>query len=223
MRVLITGATGMVGKGVLLECLADDQIKTVVLLSRSQSDVKNDKIQEVILKDFEQIPTIKDKLGHLDACFHNMGVSAIGLSEEKYDQLTFGITKALVDVCFEINPQMVFNYVSGTGTDSSEKGRVMWARVKGKAENYILNKGFKQAYMFRPGMIIPEKGIKSKTGWYQAIYNVLRPLFPLFKQLKTITTTTKLGLAMIKTLTHSYHIQHLENQEINKIAEGGEL
>ena len=113
---------------------------------------------------------------------------------------------------------MVFNYVSGTGTDSSEKGNSMWARVKGKTENYILNKGFKDAYAFRPGVIIPEKGIKSRTNWYNVIYIFLTPFFGLMKKSKNITTTTKIGLAMVNSLYHTQTLKHLENKDINVLA-----
>ena len=113
---------------------------------------------EVLLKDFEKIDQVKEHLQGFDACFHCMGVSSAGKSEEQYHKLTFDITKSLVDACYEVNPTMVFTYVSGAGTDSTEKGNTMWARVKGKTENYILNKGFEDAYMFRAGAIIPEKG-----------------------------------------------------------------
>ena len=106
--------------------------------------------------------TIKDHLGKIDGCFHSMGVSSVGLTQKQYTQLTYDIKK-LADMCFELNPQIVFNYVSGDGTDSSEKGKTMWARIKGKTENYLLNKGFSKALMFRPGIIIPEKGTKSQV------------------------------------------------------------
>ena len=188
-NVLITGSTGMIGKGILLECIDDASIETIVLLNRNPIDVKSGKIKEVLLKDFTQIESVKDQLGLIDACFHCMGVSALGLSEEEYSKLTFDVTKALVDICFEINPNMTFNYVSGQGTDSSEKGRQMWARVKGKTENYMLAKGFSKAYAFRPGFIIPERGIRSRTKLYDNIYRVFKPLFPLFKKMKSVTTT----------------------------------
>jgi hypothetical protein len=144
-----------------------------------------------------------------------MGVSALGLDEAAYTKLTFDVTQALADAMYETNPDMVFSYVSGAGTDSSEKGRIMWARVKGRAENYVLNKGFKDAYAFRPGGILPEKGIKSKTGWYNFFYVVSRPFFPLLRRSKNITTTTKLGQAMINSVIQPQRLKHLENKDIN--------
>lgn len=218
-NVLITGSTGMVGKGVLLECLKDGSIESVTLLNRSSLGLDDPKIKEILLKDFKKVEEVKDELGKLDACFHIMGVSAIGLSEEEYHELTFEISKEIADTCYEINPEMTFIYVSGTGTDSSENGKVMWARVKGKTENYILEKGFKKALMFRPGMIIPEKGTRSKVTAYRIIYAILWPFFPLLKKLQGITTTTKVGRAMINAL-HQKDISsdHLENKDINQLA-----
>lgn len=217
-KVIITGASGMVGRGVLLECLDSPLIANVLLVNRSTIDIKHPKLTEVLLTDFTQIDTIKSQLQGYDACFFCMGVSSIGMNEETFTKLTFDTAKAFADTLYEQNPMMVFNYVSGTGTDSSEKGSVMWARVKGKTENWILNKGFKDAYMFRPGVILPEKGIQSKTGWYNFFYVVFRPFFPLLKKLKNITSTTQVGLAMINTLVKPFDKKHLENVAINVLA-----
>lgn len=218
-NVILTGSTGMVGQGVLLECLENNNIGKVLVINRTPLDIKHPKLKEVLLQDFTRFDTIKDQLTGYDACFHSMGVSAAGLSEEKYTTLTYQVSKSLADTLFAINPSLVFNYVSGTGTDSSEKGRSMWARVKGKTENYIIGKGFKKAYMFRPGLIVPEKGIRSKTKLYQFIYTLLTPFMGLLKKSKNVTTTTKLGLAMLATLTHNPKNVHLENDEINILSE----
>lgn len=169
-------------------------------------------------KIFQNIEAVVKELEGYDACFHCMGTSAVGKNEATYTKITFEYTKTLVDICYKVNPNMVFNYVSGTGTDSTEKGRSMWARVKGKTENYILAKGFKDTYMFRPGAIIPEKGIKSRTGWYNLFYVILRPFFGMMKKSKNITTTTKIGLAMINSVLNSQELKILENQEINTLA-----
>lgn len=217
-KVIITGSTGMVGKGCLLECIDDDRVKEVLLINRSNIDIKNPKINELIIKDYSELNNQKDQISGYDACFHCMGVSALGLSEEEYSKITFDATKTLIDILFELNPNMTFNYVSGTGTDSTEKGKVMWARVKGKTENYLLEKGFKNAYAFRPGMIIPEKGIRSKTKLYDIIYQITKPLYPIFKAMKGITTTSKIGKAMINSIDNKYPKQHLENREINEFA-----
>ncbi len=218
-KVIITGSTGMVGKGVLFECLDSTTIKEVLVINRSSLDMNHPKLKEVLIKDFTQLATIKEVLNGYDACFHCMGVSAAGMNEEKYTALTFYITKVLADLLYELNPNMTFNYVSGMGTDSSENGRSMWARVKGATENYILNVGFEKAYMFRPGIILPEKGIRSKTKLYNFGYTIAKPFFGLMKKSSSVTTTTKVGLAMIKSLTKDIGKLHLENKDINLLAE----
>ena len=192
-KVIITGSTGMVGKGVLLECLDDASISEALVINRSSLQMKHPKLKELLLKDFTQLESLKDQLQGYDACFYCMGVSSIGMNEAKFTAITFDITVIFADILHELNPNMVFNYVSGTGTDSTATGRVMWARVKGKTENYVLNKGFKDAYAFRPGMIIPERGIKSSTGWYNAVYVVLRPFFGLLKKMKSITKFSRVA------------------------------
>ncbi|OHX68218.1 NAD-dependent epimerase/dehydratase family protein [Flammeovirga pacifica] len=219
MKVIITGSTGMVGKGVLLECLEDNRISEILIINRSTLNLDHPKLKEVLIKDFSEVEAIKDQLIGYDAIFYCMGISVVGLSEEEYSKITFGNTKAFADTLHQLNPNMVFNYVSGTGTDETEKGNSMWARVKGKTENMILNKGFKDAYMFRPGAIIPEKGVKSKTNWYNAFYVITQPLFPLLKKSKQITTTSKIGEAMINSLFHPIDMKHLENRLINTLAD----
>jgi nucleoside-diphosphate-sugar epimerase len=216
-HVLITGASGMVGRSVLLECMDDKRIDKITLVLRNEINLQHPKINQIILKDFTRFDEVKLKLGRPDACFHCMGVSSVGLNEDEFSKLTFDISKSLADVMFDLNPEMVICYVSGTGTDSSEKGNTMWARVKGETENYFLKKGFSKAIMFRPGAIIPEKGIKSRTGWYNALYVVLKPFFPLMKMSKKITTSTLLGKAMINTLFINDIKIHLENEDINKL------
>ena len=218
-NILITGSTGMIGKGIVLEAIQNPMIKSIVIINRTLIDIHNPKIKEIILKDFGQINSIKDELGKIDACFHCMGVSAVGMSEEQYMHLTFDFSKLLADLCFEISPGMTFNYVSGAGTDSSETGRQMWARVKGKTENYILGKGFEKCYMFRPDAILPENGIRSRTKSYNIGYFILRPLFPLLKRMNNVTTTTKLAKAMIASHTNPNSNQTiLSNKKINHLA-----
>lgn len=217
-NVIITGSTGMVGKSVLLECIEHPSIKKVLLINRSSLNFDHPKVNEILLSDFSQMHTLQDQLKGFDACFNCMGISSIGKSEEEFTTITFDLTKILADTLYQLNNDMVFNYVSGTLTDSSEKGKTMWARVKGKTENYILNKGFKDAYMFRPGAIVPEKGIRSSTGWYNIIYVLLRPFFPWMKKNKNMTTTTRFGQAMINSLTFPRELKHLENEDINLLA-----
>ncbi len=207
----------MVGRGVLLECLDSEKITEVLVVNRSSINIEHPKLKEVFLKDFTQIATLKSELDGYDACYYCMGVSSLGMNEADYTKITYDATVAFADVLHELNPDMVFNYVSGVGTDSSEKGNTMWARVKGKTENMVLNKGFKNAFAFRPGGIIPERGIKSKTGWYNAIYVIFQPLFFLFKKMKSVTTTTIIGQAMINTSETTKQFQVLEPVDINEM------
>ncbi len=218
MKVIITGSTGMVGRGTLLECLDSDKVSKVLVVNRQSLNMDHPKLKEVLLSDFSNVRSILEDLRGYDACFYCMGVSVLGLNEEQYTRVTYEYTKGFADVLYDLNPEMVFNYVSGTGTDSSEKGRTMWARVKGRTENMVLNKGFKDAYAIRLGAILPERGIKSKTGWYNAFYVVLRPFFPLMKKSKNVMTTTSFGQALINSVLYPQSKKHLENVDLNKLA-----
>lgn len=218
MKVIITGSTGMVGKGVLIQCLEDNRIKKILLVNRTSIKLNNPKIKEIICDNFLNLADYeKDFIGY-DACFHCMGISVVGSSDEYYKKITYDITKVIVDLVFKENKNTVFNYVTGEGTDSSEKGPIRWARIKGKTENYILQKGFKDSYMFRAGIIIPEKGIKSRTKIYNLFYVLMRPVYPILKLLPFITTTSKLGNAMINTLFFNYKKKIINNIHINKIS-----
>lgn len=217
-NIIITGSTGMVGKAILLEAVEDPRINKILLINRSSIRIDNPKIEELLIDNYEDINNHRDKLSNFNACFHCMGVSSVGMNEGDYNYITFELTKILVDVLYELNPNMVFNYVSGMGTDKSEKGRTMWARIKGKTENYILNKGFEDNYMIRLGALIPEKGIKSRTGWYNTLYKITKPLFPLMKKSKSIITTTSFGKAMINTIFYPQQNKTLTNIDLNKLA-----
>lgn len=218
MKAIITGSTGMVGRAVLLECLGSNQVEEVLIINRHPLGMEHPRLKEIVHNNFKDFSSVKNQLKNYDACFHCMGISAIGLSEEKYADITYNMTEVLAKTLYSLNPDMVFNYVSGTGTDSTEKGRIMWARVKGKTENMVLNMGFKDAYAFRPGIILPEKGIKSRTGWYNTFYVIARPLFPLLKKMKSVTTTTNVGKAMINSVIYPQQLKHLENPDINRLA-----
>lgn len=207
----------MVGKAVLLECLDDAKVDEVLVINRSPLDMTHPKLKEMFLKDFTTLGEHNNGLEKYDACFFCMGVSSVGMDEKTFTQLTHAIATRFAAALYEKNPNMIFNYVSGVGTDSTEKGRVMWARVKGRTENDLMNMGFKAAYMFRPGMIIPERGIKSRTSWYQAIYVITRPLFPLFKKMKSVVTTTMVGKAMIATLDQPEFGPILHPKEIREL------
>lgn len=208
----------MVGKGVLFACLESNSIEKIYLINRTSIYLNHPKVIEIILVDFMQLATVQNKLKNIDACFYCMGVSSVGLNEKQFMAFTFDMVKVFVDILFTLNPSMVFNYVSGKGTDSTERGNTMWARVKGKTENIILQKGFKDAYLFRAGIIIPENGIKSKTRLYNFFYIIAKPFYPLLKKIKSITTTSKLGKAMINTLIFTFPKKHIENEDINKLA-----
>lgn len=218
-KVVITGTTGMVGKGVLLECMDHPEIHKILIVNRKSLGIEHPKVEEVILEDFFKISDISASLKGYDACFFCLGVSSIGQSEEAFNKVTFELTTLFAESFIQQSPNSIFCYVSGTGTDSTEQGRIMWARVKGKTENAILAMPFKKAYMFRPGYIQPLRGIKSKTNWYQALYNVFWPIYLILKHFpSTATNTTNMGLAMINTLDGNYENTILENKEINQIS-----
>lgn len=220
MKVIITGATGMVGKAVLLECLKDDRVENILLINRKPTGITDPKIKEVLHADFLNLEPIKNEMVGYDAIFHCMGVSAVGMSETDYTKLTYDLTKHWADILFELNPDMTFNYVSGTGTDSSEKGRQMWARVKGRTENYLLNKGFKDAYMFRPAGILVEKGVAPSKGSMSRIYNLLKPLLWLLRNTKYVTTGRNIGQTMINSVARPHELKVLENPDIDSLATG---
>lgn len=220
MKVVIFGASGMVGQGVLLECLDDPTVSSVLVVGRSSCGIEHPKVEETLHGDFTDYGPIEDRLGGLDACFFCLGVSAAGMSEEEYRHVTYDFAICAAETLSRLNPEMVFCYVSGAGTDSSEKGRSMWARVKGKTENRLLKMPFKSAYMFRPGYIQPMKGVRSKTRLYQATYTVLAPLYPVWKTFFPgfVTTTEKVGRAMIRVAESGYSKPLIANRDINLLA-----
>ena len=221
LKVIITGSTGMIGKGVLLECLDHIEVEKVLLINRSSVGEQHGKLEEIIHSDFENYDTISEKLKGYDAAYLCMGVSAAGMSEEKYTKVTYDYTLALAKKLLELNPDMTCTYVSGQGTDSTEKGRSMWARVKGKTENDLLKLGFKGAYMFRPGAIIPLRGIKSRTKAYQFVYDYLMWLVKLIKWIspKSVVNTTQLGLAMINIANKGYSRNIIDPADIISLSE----
>ncbi len=218
MKVIITGATGMVGKGVLLECIEDNRISEVLLINRISCDVKHRKVKEILHADFFNIKELEDKTAGYDAFFFCMGVSSAGMNEEKYYQLTYTLTMGFANLMSKVNPNSTFCYVSGAGTDSSEK-KSGWAKVKGKTENAILALPFKAAYMFRPGYIQPMKGIKSKTALYNTLYVIFKPLYFLIKPFKSIATdSVTLGKAMINAAIKGYDTKIIESKDIFLLA-----
>jgi uncharacterized protein YbjT (DUF2867 family) len=195
MNVILFGATGMVGQGVLRECLFDPNVQQILSIVRTPSGQQHPKLPELVHTNLFDYSTIEPQLTGFDACFFSLGVSSAGLDEAKYTHLTYDLTLAAATTLARLNPQMTFLYVSGTGTDSTERGRIMWARVKGKTENALLQLPFRAAYMFRPGFIQPLQGIRSKTKLYQFFYTALNPILPLLKSVfpKSITTTEGTG------------------------------
>ena len=219
MNVLLLGATGMVGQGVLRECLLDATVQRVVTLGRVATGQRHAKLAELVHADLFDLASIESQLTGFDACFFCLGVTSAGMSERDYTQVTYDLTLAVARTLVRLNPQMTFIYVSGMGTDSTEHGRTMWARVKGKTENALLAMPFKAAYMFRPAAIVPLHGVRSKTGWYRAIYAVLTPALPLMKRLfpKYVTTTEQVGRAMLRVARNGYRTPVLEGLDIDRL------
>lgn len=216
IKAIITGATGMVGEGVLHECLNHPDVESVLVINRRSCNVVHPKLKEIIHNDFYDLKDIENELSGYDACFFCLGTTSVGKNQEEYTRITFDITKTFADALVRLNPGMTFCYVSGTGTDSSEKGKVMWARVKGKTENYILNLGFKGAYMFRPGLILRTKGLKNTL----LLYKIFAPLFPIVKLLfpQYVCSLKEIGIAMIKTVTRGYEKKFIEVNDIKILA-----
>jgi uncharacterized protein YbjT (DUF2867 family) len=219
MRVILFGASGMVGQGVLRECLLDPEVTAVLSIVRNSSGQQHGKLWEIVHKDFFDFSTIESELSGLDACFFCLGVSSAGMSEEKYRLVTYDIALAAAETLVKVNSNITMVFISGAGTDSSERGRVMWARVKGQTENALLRLPFKAAYMFRPGVIVPLHGIKSRTMLYRVPYAVLGPILPLLQRLfpKYVTTTEKLGRAMLIAAKRGAPKKVLESADINNL------
>jgi uncharacterized protein YbjT (DUF2867 family) len=218
MRAVLFGATGMVGAGVLHECLRDDRVHDVLSVQRSPSNLEHPKLRELVRTDFYDYSDARDAFRGADACFFCLGVTAVGKSEAEYQRLTLDLTLSAATVLAELNPGMTFCYVSGQGTDSSERGRVMWARVKGKTENALLRLPL-EAYMLRPGYIQPMGGIRSKTRVYRVFYQVMAPLYPILRRLtpNLVTTNETVGRAMIQLAASGYESRILEVRDINRV------
>jgi uncharacterized protein YbjT (DUF2867 family) len=221
VRVILFGATGMVGAGVLIECLADPSVTSVLSISRRATGSAHPKLRELIRSDFFSFEDVAGELAGYDACFFCLGVSSIGMAEEQYHRLTYDITVAAAEVLARRNPGMKFCFVSGENTDSSERGPRMWARVKGKTENRLLAMPL-DAFMFRPGYIHPMKGVRSPIASYRAFHAVAVPLYPLLRHVmaKHMTTTENVGRAMIHVARSGYPKRHLENPDIDRAAVG---
>jgi uncharacterized protein YbjT (DUF2867 family) len=219
MKVLLFGATGMVGQGVLRECLLDADVTAVLSISRSATGRRDDKLREIIVRDVSDLSSIAHELTGFDACFFCLGVSSAGMNEPDYRRLTFDLTMSIARTLAPKNPQMTFVYVSGAGTDSTERGRMMWARVKGATENALLKLPFKRAIMFRPAYIQPLHGITSKTPIYRAAYVVLAWMYPLLKLVASnyVTTTEQIGKAMLAVAKRGAPTSILESRDISRM------
>ncbi len=219
MKVIILGASGMVGQGVLRECLIDPGVQRVLCIGRSATAGSNPKLKEIVLEDFNRIADLGSALDGYDACFDSLGPSSAGMSEARFTELTYDLTLTMAKALLVRNPHMTFVYVSGAGTDSSERGPVMWARVKGRTENALLKLPFKAAFMFRPAAIQPLHGVKSKTALYRHLYTLTGPLLPLLRRLwpRYVTTTEQVGRAMIRVVRNGAPEGVLESADINAL------
>ncbi len=221
MKVIITGASGMVGRGVLLECLDDPRVESVLSVGRSPLPDKHPKLTEIILEDLSDLSGVGNSFEGVDACFFCMGVTSMRKTEEEYRRLTYDMAINFARRVHDSSPSSTFVYVSSEGADTSEEGRMMWARVRGKTENDILKMGFKGAYMFRPGAIIPERGITSKTLAYKIFLSILKVIGPPVMRLapRYMTSTSNVGKAMINVAANGYSKEHLNSADINIVGE----
>lgn len=221
MKVLLFGATGMVGQGVLLECLRDPEVSQVITIGRTTTGMRHPKLQEVVHRNFANYSCLQHQFVGFDACFFCLGVSAAGMSEEDYTRITYGFTLAAATALSHVHPGMTFVYVSGQDTGASEQGRIMWARVKGRTENALLRLPLK-AYMLRPGVIQPLDGIRSKTQLYRVFYAIAKPILPLLHRIfpNHIVTTRELGQAMLILAKKGAPTQRLETHDIRALLNG---
>jgi uncharacterized protein YbjT (DUF2867 family) len=221
MKIILFGASGMIGQGVLRECLLDPDVTEILAVSRAPlAPPPQEKLREIVRADLLNYAPIEDQLRGYDACLFCLGVSSAGMTEENYRHITYDLTLAAAHTLVRINPASAFLYISGAGTDSTERGRSMWARVKGQTENALLRLPFKGAYMFRPGYIQPFGGIKSRTTWYRALYALISPAYPLLSALfpNYVTTAEQLARAMLHAAKHGARKKILEVADIRRIA-----
>ena len=220
MNVAILGASGMVGQGVLLECLRDTGVERVLVIGRSPVEQKHTKLREVLVKDLFDVASYASELTGLDACFFCLGISSAGMSEDAYRRLTYDLTMVIAQELAARNAALCFIFVSGASTDSTERGRTMWARVKGSTENALLRMPFRSAFMFRPGVIQPLDGIRSKTRAYRLGYVVMAPVLPLLRRAfpNSVLTTREIGRAMLAVSRNGWPRPVLDPKDIHAAA-----
>jgi uncharacterized protein YbjT (DUF2867 family) len=212
MKAIITGVTGMVGEGVLHECLNRSEIESVLVIGRRPCGIQHEKVKEIILKDLSDLSSVENQVTGYEACFFCLGTSSIGMKEEDYYKVTYMLTLNFAKTLSRLNPDMVFTYVSGSGTDSTEKGKLMWARVKGKTENDLMKLPFKRVYNFRPAFMSPTKGLKNVL----KIYKYTSWLFPVIRIFipGMMTTLAQQGQAMINAALYGYEKQIIDVKDI---------
>lgn len=205
----------MVGEGVMHECLNHPDVESVLVINRRSGNVQHPKLKEILHDNFYDLSSVRDRLAGYNACFFCLGTTSVGKKEDEYTKITFNLTKEFADTLHKLNPDMTFCYVSGSGTDTSEQGKLMWARVKGRTENYIMSK-FRYAYMFRPALITPTKGLNNTL----TMYKIFSPLIPLVKLLAPgyVCSLREIGLAMINSRLKGYDKKVLEVNDIKKLA-----
>jgi nucleoside-diphosphate-sugar epimerase len=213
LKVIITGATGMVGEGVLFECLQNSTVSEVLIINRRHYKLERPKLKELLVPDFFKLSEFSDKIQGYDGCFFCAGVTSIGKKEPEYTKLTYDTTLAFAKVLLAVNNNMVFTYVSGSHTDSSEKGKLMWARVKGKTENELAKLGFKAEYNFRPGAMLPFDGQKNWKTAYKIIVQIIKAVSP-----KNVLMMSEVGKAMINAVMLGYGKNVLEIADIKQLA-----
>jgi uncharacterized protein YbjT (DUF2867 family) len=220
MKVILFGASGVVGRGALRECLIDPEVERVLAVGRSASGLHNPKLRELIQEDVTDLSLIEKELAGYDACLFCLGASAVGLSEADYRRVTYDITIKVAQTLEHLNPKLTFVYVSGSGSDSTEKGLSMWARVKGATENALLAMPFERAYMLRPGLVRPMHGALPRGRWSKVLYALAAPVYPFLRRLlpSQLTTNEEVGLAMLELLKHGSPERVLENRDIVALA-----
>ena len=219
MKVVIFGASGMIGQGLLRECLLDPGVERVLSVVRKPTAASHAKLTEIVHSDFSNHSAIESQLAGLDAGFFSVGVTSAGMNEADYRRITYGYTLAAAQTLARLNPSMTFIYVSAAGADSSEKGRLMWARVRGETENAVLRLPFRAAYVFRPAVVIPLHGIQSRTAWYRVLYKIIGWALPAIKLIAPgfVATTEQMGRAMLKTARHGAPRRILESRDIQHV------